>query len=364
VTLNNMTTLEQNTVPLVPSTKHGDWLSMRYEPSLVSVIIPVYNRENKIVRALDSVWAQTYRPLELIVVDDGSTDGTNAALRQWGQEHLNDRRFEYEVCRQSNSGAPAARNLGAIRSRGEYIQFVDSDDVLVQQRFEKLVAAFRETGADTIHSGFERRCGDCNLLIDRYIPRKTHDPLSSCLLGRMWVNTFDFIDHRTLVARVGPWDEALMCTQDRDYSYRRLIHSRKVGFVCESLYEYEVCNRDRISVRRQTQAGWESRLRTETRLCLWIMQDGLITEKVKTAYATQLYFLGIKLYAFGFNGLGKAYGDLSESLKCKETDLDLKRMRFVWKRGAAFCRLWVSAREMKRSIKRMCGREKRPHRCQ
>lgn len=68
--------------PSAPPTCHGRWMSPEYEPGLVSVIVPTFNRAHLIVETLDSVFAQTYRPIELLIVDDGSTDETAGLVRQ------------------------------------------------------------------------------------------------------------------------------------------------------------------------------------------------------------------------------------------------------------------------------------------
>jgi len=115
---------------------------------LVSVILPVYDREASIERAVRSVLAQTYRPFELIVVDDGSTDGTRRLLDRFG--------LTITVITQSHAGAYAARNLGMRHARGELIAFADSDDAWLPQRLASQVPLLRrpEVGlvfGDTIH---------------------------------------------------------------------------------------------------------------------------------------------------------------------------------------------------------------------
>lgn len=87
---------------------------------LVSVIIPAYNREHTVGRSIDSVLAQTYPRIEIIVVDDGSTDGTVSVLEEYGDA--------IQVLKRSNGGPSAARNAGAAASRGDIIAFLDSDD--------------------------------------------------------------------------------------------------------------------------------------------------------------------------------------------------------------------------------------------
>jgi GT2 family glycosyltransferase len=95
---------------------------------LISVIIPTYNRAAWVVEAVDSVLDQTYRDLELIVVDDGSTDETPARLAAYG------RRLRYD--RQEHSGVSAARNRGLALASGEWIAFLDSDDLWLPRKLE------------------------------------------------------------------------------------------------------------------------------------------------------------------------------------------------------------------------------------
>lgn len=94
----------------------------------ISVIIPVYNGEKYIKQAIDSILAQTYKPLEVVIIDDGSEDDTRQAVSDYG----NDIVYFY----QENRGIAAARNRGISESRGEYICFLDSDDIWVRQKLE------------------------------------------------------------------------------------------------------------------------------------------------------------------------------------------------------------------------------------
>lgn len=99
---------------------------------LVSVVIPVFNGEAYLADALDSVVAQDYTPIEIIVVDDGSTDGTPAVAGRYP-------RVRY--VRQSNQGPSAARNTGIALSTGEFVTFLDADDVMLPERIRLQVAA-------------------------------------------------------------------------------------------------------------------------------------------------------------------------------------------------------------------------------
>lgn len=107
---------------------------------LVSVIIPTYNRAGTIAKAVSSVLAQTYREIEVIIVDDGSTDDTPAVLDGYGTR--------IRVIRQSNAGPSAARNRGAAEARGEYLAFLDSDDEWLPEKIERQVRLMECGGSD------------------------------------------------------------------------------------------------------------------------------------------------------------------------------------------------------------------------
>jgi len=110
--------------------------------NLVSVIIPTYNRAKRLPRSIESCLTQTHQDVEVVVIDDGSTDETPEILREltekWGSERL-------RYIRQDNHGACVARNVGLDSARGEFIQFLDSDDVIHPVKFEKQIKALRES---------------------------------------------------------------------------------------------------------------------------------------------------------------------------------------------------------------------------
>src|SRR3954468_5593366 len=119
--------------------------ALRSQP-LVSVIIPLYNHERFVAQAIRSVWAQTYPHLELIVIDDGSTDGSSAVVeRELESGPPRPTRF----LRQPNSGAHEAMNRGVTLAKGKYVAFLNSDDLYHPDRIETLVEA-AERGQDEV----------------------------------------------------------------------------------------------------------------------------------------------------------------------------------------------------------------------
>ena len=116
------------------SSDFSRWMSSSFQPSLATVIIPAYNRATFIKAAMTSVLTQDYRPLEMIVVDDGSKDDTPAVACVWIRRH-EDGEFLAVLVRQPKVGPAAAGNLGFWKSHGEFIQFLDSDHYYSPGRF-------------------------------------------------------------------------------------------------------------------------------------------------------------------------------------------------------------------------------------
>ncbi|MBQ4443500.1 MAG: glycosyltransferase family 2 protein [Alphaproteobacteria bacterium] len=137
---------------------------------LISIIIPVYNSRNSIKKCLDSVVNQTYEKLEIIVIDDGSTDDSFYIINEFIK---NDTRVIYY--RQNHAGASAARNYGLSLSHGEYIGFIDSDDYIDKDMYETLLGALKDydvdismCGYNTLKNGIvsKRHCGETFLIMD------------------------------------------------------------------------------------------------------------------------------------------------------------------------------------------------------
>lgn len=121
------------------------------QPALVSVVVPIYNVEQYFGACLNSLIRQTYRNLEIIVVDDGSPDGSLAIARSYARW---DPRIR--VLRQPNQGLGAARNTGLAAATGRYLTFVDSDDLLPRTAISTMVRTLEDTGSDFVVGGLRR----------------------------------------------------------------------------------------------------------------------------------------------------------------------------------------------------------------
>lgn len=123
---------------------------------LVTIIVPVYNAERYLQKCLESIFNQTYRNLEIIVINDGSKDGKEKICKQMV---LRDNGFEYTY--KNNAGVSAARNDGLLMAKGEFVLFVDSDDYIESDMVEELIEVIVREGADILVHGliFEKANG-------------------------------------------------------------------------------------------------------------------------------------------------------------------------------------------------------------
>lgn len=109
----------------------------------VSIIVPIYNKEKYLEKCLDSILGQTYRDLEIILVDDGSTDNSLAICQRYAEKDL-----RIKIYHKSNGGVSSARNLGLEKSTGKYISFVDPDDFIHSEFIEQLETMLVQSDAE------------------------------------------------------------------------------------------------------------------------------------------------------------------------------------------------------------------------
>ncbi len=198
-------------------------------PDLVTTIIPVYNRPEMIHKAVESVLDQTYRPIEIILVDDGSTDDTPKVLDQIAVENPD----VIRVIHKENEGPGLAREAGRLVARGGFIQYLDSDDWLLRNKFEDQVRALREHPECGIAYGVSMYVDDeGNVLnpVSRCTGRK-FDYLFPTLLVRRWWYTHTPLFRRSVSDAAGAWPER----QPEDWDLEARMGALKTKLVhCES----------------------------------------------------------------------------------------------------------------------------------
>jgi glycosyltransferase involved in cell wall biosynthesis len=209
----------------------------------ISVIIPAYNGEKFLPRSIGSVLAQTYRNIELIVADDGSTDGTKKVVEEFQGK---DARVLYYF--EENSGGPARpKNFAMQYAKGEYVAYLDQDDEWAPEKLEKQVALFEAGGVVRGGAG-EKELGlvGCDAFLARGNGKvfgiyKT--PLTSevfpALLDRNYIHSnSSVLLRRDVIERIGARDEQLKYAEDWDMWIRIAAAEYRFAFVREPLFKY------------------------------------------------------------------------------------------------------------------------------
>ncbi|MEK6302307.1 MAG: glycosyltransferase family A protein [Acidobacteriota bacterium] len=184
---------------------------------LVSTIIPVYNRAAMLREAIASVLAQTYRPIEIIIVDDGSTDDTARVADELAQMNPQ----EVRVIHQSNSGPGLAREAGRVAAGGEFIQYLDSDDLLMPEKFAKQVAGLRahpECGVSYGKTRYRHADGRVEALAWKGSGTKVETMFPAFLMSRWW-DTPTPLYRASVCEQAGPWTD-LRLEEDWEYDCR------------------------------------------------------------------------------------------------------------------------------------------------
>lgn len=213
---------------------------------LVSILIPAYNAESWVSDTIRSALGQTWPASEIIVVDDGSTDGTLAAARRFESN-------EVRVVTQPNEGAAAARNKAFSLSRGDYIQWLDADDLLSPDKVaHQMRAAGRATDKRTLFSSpwafFRSRPAKA-----KFIPTLLWadlDPtewLTRKWEGNLHMQTATWLVSRKLTEAAGPWDTRLLGDDDGEYFSRVINASNGIRFVPQSRVYYRITPMGRLS---------------------------------------------------------------------------------------------------------------------
>ena len=196
----------------------------------ISVVIPAYDAETTVGAAVSSVLWQTYRDVEVVVVDDGSRDSTGAIAAAFPEP--------VRVVHQENAGVAAARNRGLAEARGELIAFCDADDVLLPQHLEALVGVYQREGGIATSNCYWLFPGGIHASRTRYkggFPRPERQRLA--ILEQNFVSTMSLFP-RALADEVGPFDEELEVAEDWDFWLRAIYAGHTVALQPEPLALY------------------------------------------------------------------------------------------------------------------------------
>ena len=192
----------------------------------VSIIIPTYNVQDYIEECIESCYAQTYNNIEVICIDNNSTDSTFHKL-----QNLNIKYPQLVIDKETKAGAPSARNKGLSLAKGEWIQFLDADDLLLTNKIEHQIKLINKI--------------NCDLIYANYSKRKVNGEESTTNLNDkdLWLNLFNTslgitssnLWKKKNLLEVGVWDESLSSSQEYNLLFRYLKNTDNVFFDKEHL---------------------------------------------------------------------------------------------------------------------------------
>ena len=211
---------------------------------MVSTVIPVHNRPRLIVEAVNSVLAQTYRPIEVVIVNDGSTDETGLVVEELAKQQPG----VVNCLHIPNSGPGAAREAGRLTARGEYIQYLDSDDILMPSKFERQVAGLVADVQCNVAYGKTRHYhidqGPRDIAWKR-TGERIGTMFPSFLQSRWW-GTSTPLYRRRVVERAGSWLN-LWNEEDWEYDCRLAAQGVKLHFCDEFVSDQRYTHRPSVS---------------------------------------------------------------------------------------------------------------------
>lgn len=246
----------------------------------ISIVIPIYNTAKYLPSCLDSVLSQTYKNLEIILVDDGSTDNSGKIADDYAKK---DPRIK--VIHQKNAGQSTARNAGIKKATGEYISFIDSDDSIAPTFYEEHLAKITRNTSITVcgaHYKYVRLKTSKNVYVSKLRTRRKHESKKAYILyllavdGRMYwsVNKLFHAD----IAKTCKFDKNLNFAEDTKFVLDYLNQSSgEIAFVLEPLYIYNFGTE--TSTIRSTATVWKNWQTSYKDLKSWLGPNPTIREK-------------------------------------------------------------------------------------
>jgi glycosyltransferase involved in cell wall biosynthesis len=204
---------------------------------LVSVVVPTFNRSKLVVEAAESILAQTYRPIEIIIVDDGSSDDTAMSVDRFVEDK--DQNAIIVYLRQENKGGNVARNRGIQEAHGEFVAFLDSDDLWHPDKLKNQISVFSDRAEfGAVYCGvrhIDAETGDVTETASRVYP--SGRLLEEMLVKDVTAPTSTYIVRKAVFDKIGGFDESLKARQDWDM-WIRVASSYAIGCVPEALVDF------------------------------------------------------------------------------------------------------------------------------
>lgn len=279
---------------------------------MISIIIPVYNKEKYIKKCLESITNQTYKNIEIIVINDGSTDNSENIIKEFAKKEK-----RIKVFTQSNGGVSKARNQGLKYASGEYILFVDADDYVEADYVEKMVA-YKE---DLIVCGYinvQKNGNKINYIKNKVfydkneIIKNSLKKENNSLMVTPYVKLFK---HNIITKNNLNFDETMNFGEDTCFVFEYIKNIKSMRFI--EYYGYY-----NINVQGTLSRRYVSNIKEQTKKVYNVIKSFDINER---EYFIYWYFRNIKLILF--NEKNKKYDSFKENVKIIKNDSEFKNIK-------------------------------------
>lgn len=288
---------------------------MRY-----SVIIPVYNAKETLRRCLDSLVGQQFSNYELLLINDGSTDGSDAICREYASTYSCVRYFAKE-----NGGVSSARNLGLEQAKGEYILFVDSDDYVSADYFASLSSALKNGTADLLMFGYSNFGGvSTEWDTGEFYENEevgVAERISSAMQQYLFSSLLSKVFKKQIIEQYNMrFGNDLVIGEDQAFIFTYAMHIRSIGSIEDHLYNVDVSDGSSLS------------------------------RKARPYLAEQLMEVNRRMYA-----AYRVTEYLPEASRYYETALSWMAFRSVYSSCKELLKFNLSAKQRRKEIQRICG---------
>lgn len=194
---------------------------------LVSIILPVYNGEQYLKNSIESCLNQTYNNIEIIIVNDASTDNSVQIIEEYARTYKNIKVLHNQV----NKKLPASLNIGLSSATGEYLTWTSDDNIFDATAIEELVLAIQKY--DIVYSNYRRIDMDGNLIGEVTLPKIDFLLIGNCIGA-------SFLFTKNIYKKLNGYDENLFLIEDYDFWVRAKLNKAKFFHICKSLYSYRI----------------------------------------------------------------------------------------------------------------------------
>lgn len=270
--------------------------------------MPTYNRADFIVKSLESVFLQYYRPIEIIIVDDGSIDNTKEVVEKWSNTH-NAPDFQTRYIKQENNGAPSARNRGIKEAKGQFLQFLDSDDILKPNKLSLQIEQLLKENTPICICDYNQIDSRGNIIRKASNNRN----LTQIISDYKYLHTsIGVIDKTHFKKGFLKWNPKIKKLQDRDFYLKIFLVINKFSYVEIPLFDWIRHEGDRIfDSTPYTRRIFSTNLKS---LILFHLKNRNKIAKYKVEPLKKLYFYLFKQTRLG-NYIFRIIPKIPESLR-------------------------------------------------